>query len=138
MALVGLSAAAGGAWLGAEPAPYVVSLDSDAYVVAGARLPARGQGVYAGSMGALVLRHSQGAIMAGGSGSLRGTPVTGSCLLRDGETSEQCHFSLGGRRLGAVDRRSPLGWSRLYSDGTRADIWLRGGGLIPVPFPVGA
>jgi hypothetical protein len=137
LALVGVSAALGGAYFGSLPAAYVVELRPDAYVVAGVPLPAQGEGVYGGSGGAVVLVRREGALWAGSSASLDGRPARGSCLLRDGESRERCDFDVGGRRFSALDEQSWRGWARRYDDGRRIEIWVRQGSRVPVPLALG-
>jgi hypothetical protein len=137
MAVVGVAAALGGAYFGSQPAPYVVELRPDSYVVAGVRLAAGGDGVYSGGGGVVVMKHRDGAWWAGGSAVLDGRPAAGSCLLRDGQASESCEFQVAGRRITSVDQRSWLGWARRYDDGRRVDIWVRQGDRVPVPLALG-
>ena len=131
--LTGLVAAAAGAVLGATPPTVTVGLDGGAYRVGDVTLPARGQGVYAGPEGAVVVRPP----LAAGSTRLRGVPALGSCRLDADGRGERCTFQLGGRALTAEDRLDRGGWDRRYGDGATTRIPLEGGRPAPVPIPLG-
>jgi hypothetical protein len=133
IAAAGLLAAAVGAVLGAAPPETTVGMDGGAYRVGDVTLPGRGDGVYAGPEGAVVVRPP----LAAGSTRLRGVPALGSCRLADDGRGERCAFELGGRALMAEDRLVDGGWDRRYGDGVRTRIALAGGRPAPVPIPLG-
>jgi hypothetical protein len=137
VALAGLAAAAAGAALGAAPPVVTAGLDRQGYHVAGATLPAHGDGVYAGPEAAVVIAGEPEATRAAGSTTLRGARMLGSCTLPRGARSEGCAFELDGRPLTAVDDLRGGGWDRRYSDGQTARIELVGGRPVPVPIAVG-
>lgn len=132
-ALLGLLAATAGAVLGAVPPTVTVAVDTGAYRVGDAVLPARGGGVYAGAAGAVIV---QGPLAAG-STRLRGVSALGSCRLAADARSERCTFDLGGRSVTAEDRLAGGGWDRRYGDGVTARIALSEGRPVPVPLPLG-
>jgi hypothetical protein len=132
-AVIGLLAAAAGAALGATPPAITVGLDAAAYQAGDVILPARGDGVYAGPEGAVVVRPP----LAAASTRLRGVPALGSCRLSADRRGERCTFELGGRPLTAEDRLVGGGWDRRYGDGSTARIALSDGRPVPVPIPLG-
>jgi hypothetical protein len=137
LAAAGMALAGLGLWLSGAPPPVAVSMDAAAYTVGGARLEARSAGVYASSQGALVVRAQAGETRAAASATFNGEPMTGVCSWSSGAPQERCLFRRGGRTLEAVDQRTPAGWHRRYQDGREVDLQVRGGGTVPVPFPVG-
>ncbi|HXM57987.1 MAG TPA: hypothetical protein VOB72_21500 [Candidatus Dormibacteraeota bacterium] len=132
-ALLGLLAAAAGAALGATPPALTASADDTAYRVGDATLPARGDGVYAGPEGAVVIRPP----LAAASTHLNDVPVLGSCRLAPDGRAEHCTFELGGRTLTADDRLIDGAWERRYADGATIRIDLAGGRPAPLPIPLG-
>ncbi|HSR21914.1 MAG TPA: hypothetical protein VLW53_00065 [Candidatus Eisenbacteria bacterium] len=131
--LLGLVAAAGGAALGATPPAVTAGVDAGAYRLGDIVLAARGDGVYAGPEGAVIVRPP----LAAGSTRLRGVPALGSCRLNADGRGERCIFELGGRTLTAEDRLANGGWERRYQDGVTIRIGLSGGRPAPVPIPLG-
>lgn len=131
--LAGLLAAAGGAALGAATPAVTVGMDAGAYRVGDVVLDARGDGVYAGPEGAVVIRPP----LAAGSTRLGGVPALGSCRMGPDGRGERCTFELGGRALSAEDRLRRGGWDRRYRDGATVRIELAGGHPAPVPIPLG-
>jgi hypothetical protein len=132
-ALLGLVAAAAGGLLGATPSNVTVGMDPRAYRVGDVVLASRGEGVYAGAEGAVVVKGP----VAAASTHLRGVSALGSCRLAADARSERCTFELGGRRLTADDRLAGGGWDRRYDDGASARIELSAGRPVPVPIPLG-
>jgi hypothetical protein len=138
LAAVGLALAGAGLWLTGSPRPVEVSMDSGAYTVGGARLDAAGPGVYERSGEALVVRWEGTETRAAASATFEGRHLTGVCTVTAGSSEERCRFTVGGRELQSVDRRTATGWHRRYGDGLEVDIQVRGSGPVPVPFPIGA
>jgi hypothetical protein len=132
-ALLGLLAAAAGAALGATPPSLAASVDDAAYRVGDVTLPARGDGVYAGPEGAVVVRPP----LAAASTRLHDVPALGSCRLAGDRRTEHCTFQLGGRTLTSDDRLTDGAWERRYADGATTTISLAGGRPVPVPIPLG-
>jgi hypothetical protein len=130
-------AAIAGAVLTALPPAVAAGLDAGGYRVGEVRLEPRGQGVYAGPAGALVLVQEAGEARAGASTHVNGEHMVGGCRMRGGARSERCWFQVGGRILSAEDWLQNGGWERRYNDGARIRIELLGGRPVPVPFAVG-
>lgn len=133
LAGLGMALAGAGLWLTGSPPPFEVSMDSGGYTVAGARLDARGGGVYQSSQGVLIVRGTRAAA----STTLGDEHVTGVCDLAAGSGREHCRFRIGGSTLAADDEATTTGWHRRYDDGRETDVEIRGGGAVPVPFPIG-
>jgi hypothetical protein len=85
----------------------------------------------------VVLIEDPGGALAGASAHVGDQHMVGNCRMAAGGRSEHCRFRLGGRTLTAEDRLQNGGWDRLYDDGGRVRIALRGGRPVPVPFAVG-
>jgi hypothetical protein len=137
LSLLGMAAAAAGALLTLLPAPVAAGLDGEGYHVGDATLEPRGEGVYAGQAGAVVLIADERGTRAGASTHLNGEHVVGSCVMAPDGRGERCAFTVGGRTLGADDQLRAGAWDRRYGDGRRARIELAGGRAVPVPFPLG-
>lgn len=137
LAALGMAAAAAGAVLTTLPPSASVRLDEQSYRIGDVLLESRGDGVYAGPGGALVLQDQGGRTRAGASTYLNGEHMVGGCLLAPGGGSERCWFELGGRRILADDQLRSGGWDRRYDDGRKIRISLAGGRPVPVPFALG-
>jgi hypothetical protein len=131
-------AAGVGAYLGSVPPSTTVGLDRAGYHVGATTYAPRGGGVYAGPSGAVVIVREAGDVTrAAAATHLDGASMLGVCAMPAGGATERCAFQLGGRRLGATDRRAGAGWNRRYDDGTTDRIPLEGGRAVPVPFALG-
>jgi hypothetical protein len=137
LAALGMAAAVVGAVLTTLPPSTTVRQDEQSYRVGDVLLESRGDGVYAGPGGALVLQEQGGKVRAGASTHLNGEHMVGGCLLAAGGRSERCWFELGGRRISADDQLRSGGWDRRYDDGRNVRISLAAGRPIPVPFALG-
>jgi len=135
--LIGALAACAGAVIASQPPDLTVGLDPGAYRVGDVRLPARGQGVYAGPEGAVVIVRHPDATLAAASTDLHGTHMVGRCRLPSEGRTERCTFRLGSRTLRAVDELDHGGWDRRYQDGRRVRIVLAGAVPAPVPIALG-
>lgn len=133
---VGVVAAALGGVFGTRPPVVAVAMTSQYYQVGSISLPTQGEGVYAGPGGAVVIEAGPQATLAGGSTSLHGVPMKGSCTMDANGQREDCQFHLGDRALQATDTRTTTGWHRRYQDGQTVDMALPNGS-VPVPFAVG-
>jgi len=136
-ALIGVLAACAGALIAGQPPDLTVGLEPHAYRVGDVRLPARGQGVYAGPEGAVVIVRRAGVTLAAASTDLHGAHMVGRCRLPVGGRTERCIFRLGGRTLQAVDELDHGGWDRRYRDGRRVRIPLAEAAPVPVPIALG-
>ena len=137
LALLGMAAAAVGALLTLLPAPVAAGLDGEGYHVGDATIERRGEGVYAGPAGAVVIASDGRGTRAGASTYIDGEHVVGSCQMTPEARAERCTFTVGRRTLRAEDRLSGGAWERRYDDGRTARIDLVGGRPVPVPFPLG-
>ncbi|MFZ0218051.1 MAG: hypothetical protein WAM30_19125 [Candidatus Dormiibacterota bacterium] len=138
LGLAGMLLAAGGFWL-STLAPHVeVGMDAHAYTIDGARLPAAGQGVYAGGDGVVVVDENGASFAAAASATLNGAHMVGRCTGRSQPAGEQCSFRLGTRQLRATDTWSGGGWSRRYDDGRRVDLLVAQRRPVPVPIAIDA
>lgn len=134
---IGVLLAGVGAWLSLAPTPVAVSRDAGAYTIGDVRLPARGEGTYAGPEGAIVIREDGGTVRAAASTTLDGHHMTGRCVWTRGADRERCTFTLERRSLSAIDTRTATGWHRRYGDGETVELRTEGPVPIPVPFAVG-
>lgn len=137
LTLLGMAAAAAGAVLTTIPTPVAAGIDDRGYHVGDVRLEARGDNVYAGAGGAVVLAPDGDGTRAGASTYMNGAHMVGTCRLGAPATTEQCSFTIDGRRLAADDRLDAGGWNRRYDDGRTTRIELVGGRPVPVPFALG-
>lgn len=137
LGIAGVAAAVAGAWLGSSPAPVGAGLDAGGYHIGSSTLPSRGEGVYAGGEGAVVIRPEGDRTRAAASTRIDGIPMTGVCETDPGGRGERCGFELGGRSLGATDRLREGGWDRRYDDGVTVRVPLTGRRPAPVPFALG-
>lgn len=137
LTFTGMVAALAGAVLTALPPTVAAGLDGGAYRVGDMRLESRGEGVFAGPAGALVLAQEAGEDRAGASTHVNGEHMVGGCRMPGGAQSERCWFQVGSRVLSAEDRLQDGGWERRYNDGARIRIELLKGRPVPVPFAVG-
>ncbi|MHB8509210.1 MAG: hypothetical protein ACYDGR_11270 [Candidatus Dormibacteria bacterium] len=134
--LAGLALAAGGAFLGLQPAPVPVGLDASGYRIGDSLMTPAGPGLYAGG-GAVAISHSGGKLHAAGSTTTNGVKTIGICTMDDLGLTESCTFTAGGTSFSATDRKAEQSWIRRYSDGKGATIQLVSGASVPVPFAVG-
>jgi hypothetical protein len=115
-----------------------VRLDSAGYHVGATTYPARGNGVYSGRAGAVVITSDPGGVeRAGASTHVDAVPMLGLCSLEASAAIERCSFRFGGRFLRATDRFRDGGWDRRYNDGDSTRIPLESTHPIPVPFALG-
>lgn len=135
--LLGLLLAAGGVYLGTVTPRVEVSVTPSAYSIEGVTLTARGDGVYQGSAGVVVLRDQGHVLRGAASATTQGLPMVARCQgVSTG--SERCAFQVGSRTLHAVDTWHAGSWSRAYDDGKRVILAVRQGTPVPVPVPVDA
>lgn len=143
---LGLVAAAGGVWL-STPSGFQAGRDQAGVQVgeltlSRTRQTAAGTEIFTGRA-TLVITTAAGVSRGGAVMTWNGVPATGRCVLVHGvsaATSETCDFTMGARRLTAVDRFDPAirTWRRRYDDGDEITIALpAGASLIPLPFPLG-
>jgi hypothetical protein len=133
---VGVLAAVLGGLLGARPPELAIEQTVGYYRIGSVTLPSQGDGVYSGPDGAVVVQKGPAETLAGGSTSLRGVPMKGSCTMEADGKSERCVFTSGTHTLRATDSRTSTGWHRRYDDGQTVDMALPSG-PVPVPFPIG-
>jgi hypothetical protein len=133
---VGVIAAVLGGVFGTRQPTVAVEMTGQYYEIGSISLTTRGDGVYAGADGAVVIEQGRGETVAGGSTTLHGVPMKGSCTMPSSGDGEKCRFDLGGRSLRATDTRTATGWHRRYQDGRTVDIALPGD-AVPVPFAIG-
>lgn len=137
LGLLGVLLAGAGLGLGMLGPRVDVSVTAQAYRVGPVRLAARGDGVYQGGAGVVVLRDAGTALRGAASATTGGQPMTARCQGRAGHT-ERCTFQIGDRTLHAVDTWRHTAWSRVYDGGRRVQLVMVRGAPAPVPIPVDA
>lgn len=133
---VGILAAVLGGVFGTRPPVVAVEMTDEYYQIGSTSLATQGDGVYAGTGGAVVIEPGPDTTLAGGSTSLHGVPMRGSCTMQTSGSREDCEFKLGDQALRATDTRTSTGWHRRYQDGQTVDMALPNG-PVPVPFAIG-
>lgn len=135
--LLGVALAAGGVYLVTLTPRVEVSVTATAYTIDGVTLAARGDGVYQGRAGVVVLGGQGRALRGAASSTVAGAPMVGRC--RDAAAgTERCTFQIGRRLLRAIDIWHAGAWSRAYDDGRRVTLAVRQHRPVPVPVPVDA
>ena len=147
LACIGLLGALAGALISTQPLTVTAGLTSrgdlqiQSFTLAHS-IDSQGNDVYVSAYGAMVLSCTPsllcpgGLIRTGGSTTLNGQDMTGTCTYLSGAPSASCSFTLGGVHLTSTDTRSATGWDRHYSDGKEVKInWANP--AFPLPFALG-
>jgi hypothetical protein len=99
--------------------------------------------LYNGDAAYLLSVRGDGAVVGSAAWTDGSHDGSGTCVMREqaSHVVESCWFDAAGARTTSVDSYAlvtPGEWNRTYADGRQVTIAVpAGGGLVPVPFPIG-
>ena len=144
LSVIGVLGAVAGAWLAQTGNAVPVYSYHGQLHVGNSVLTASGPNEYTGDAAVITVTVSPGVTKSVASANVNGSRSNGICLETQktpGHLDEGCTFVIDGHTLTAsdtFDAGTDGGWHRHYSDGVDVTILVpAGGGVVPVPFPVG-